>query len=203
MSLSLFLQGFVIGFSIAAPVGPIGILCIRRTLINGWGAGFASGLGAATADAMYGAVAGLGLTLVSGFLVEQRVWFQLIGGVFLCVWGVRTFLAKADVVVEKSLGVGHAAAYFTAFFLTLTNPMTILMFAVIFAGLGLATGGGAWAAFSLVFGVFCGSLTWWLMLSLLIGVIHTKLRAKHFRWINRLSGVVLLGFGWIALLRLL
>ena len=92
--MELFLQGLVLGFSIAAPVGPIGILCIRRTLAEGRASGFVSGLGAATADAVYGSIAAFGLTIISGILVEQKIWLGLLGGAFLCYLGVRTLLAS-------------------------------------------------------------------------------------------------------------
>ena len=94
MSINLLARGLIIGFSIAAPVGPIGVLCIRRTLDEGWAAGLVSGLGAASADTIYGFIAGFGLTFVSGFLVSQQVWLRLIGGLFLCYLGIRTLLSK-------------------------------------------------------------------------------------------------------------
>ena len=138
----LLLRGFILGFAIAAPVGPIGLLCIQRTLNQGQLVGLASGLGAATADAFYGAVAAFGLTLVSGFLIEQQFWLALVGGLFLCYLGVRTLLSapaeRAAAGEAKSIG----AAYASTFLLTITNPMTILAFAAIFAGAGLATAGG-------------------------------------------------------------
>src|SRR5512139_1151568 len=167
MDLPLFLRGLAIGFSIAAPVGPIGILCIRRTLAEGRASGFLSGLGAATADALYGCVAGFGLTVVSGFLVDRRAWIQLIGGVFLLALGVRTLRSRpAQRAAAASEGRGIAASYLSTLFLTLTNPMTIISFAGIFAALGVAeTGGSLAAAAWLVAGVFLGSAAWWLLLS--------------------------------------
>ncbi|HEX5679515.1 MAG TPA: LysE family transporter, partial [Desulfobacterales bacterium] len=139
MDLPLFLRGLVIGFSIAAPVGPIGILCIRRTLAEGRASGFLSGLGAATADALYGCVAGFGLTVVSAFLVDQRAWIQLVGGVFLLALGVRTLRSKpAERAAQAAAGRGLAGSYLSTLLLTLTNPMTIISFAGIFAALGVA-----------------------------------------------------------------
>jgi threonine/homoserine/homoserine lactone efflux protein len=126
MESGLFIKGFVIGFSIAAPVGLIGILCIQRTLSGGTVQGFTAGLGAATADAIYGFIAAFGLTFISSFLVEQSVWFRLCGGVFLCGLGLQAFFRKPR---EQTVSVANRtiyAAYGTTFFLTLTNPMTIL-----------------------------------------------------------------------------
>ncbi len=160
---TLFL-GLVIGFSIAAPVGPIGVLCIRRTLAEGRSVGFLSGLGAASADAVYGCVAAFGMTSVSGFLVDQQLWLRLVGGVFLLYLGLRTFRERPterEAVTGVASYGGLAGAYASTFFLTLTNPSTILSFAAIFAGLGLAGEGGGYAAAAvLVASVFSGSALW-------------------------------------------
>ena len=123
MALQLFLKGLILGFAIAAPVGPIGVLCIRRSLADGQLSGFATGLGAATADALYGCVAAFGLTAVSGFLVKQQFWLGLIGGIFLCYLGMRTFFAKARSNEENQKASGLLGAYLSTFFLTITNPM--------------------------------------------------------------------------------
>jgi hypothetical protein len=145
VDLAIFLRGLIIGLSIAAPVGPIGVLCIRRTLSDGRAIGFASGLGAATADAVYGAVAAFGLSLVTNALVEQRVWLQAGGGVFLCYLGVRTWMAVPRAASGASAdGRGLAAAWASTFALTLTNPTTIISFAAIFAGLGLGRSVGGY-----------------------------------------------------------
>jgi threonine/homoserine/homoserine lactone efflux protein len=134
----LFTTGMILGFSIAAPVGPIGVLCMRRTLAEGRHYGFISGLGAAAADAVYGAIAAFGLTLISSVLIDQQGWLRLIGGLFLCYLGMRTFFSK---VSEQAADVKRGslwAAFGSTFFLTLTNPMTILSFAAIFAGFDVA-----------------------------------------------------------------
>ena len=199
MEIALFLRGLVIGFSIAAPVGPIGILCIRRTLADGRMAGLLSGLGAATADALYGCVAGFGLTVVSSFLVDQRAWIQLIGGLFLLLLGVKTLKSRPAENPASASGSGLAASYASTFFLTLTNPMTILAFAGIFAALGVVnTGGDLSAAALLVLGVFLGSAAWWLILSGGVGLVREKLNPGILRWVNRLSGVILVVFGGVA-----
>ncbi|WP_416676715.1 LysE/ArgO family amino acid transporter [Egbenema bharatensis] len=200
MSLPFFLQGLIIGFSIAVPVGPIGILCIRRTLSDGQFIGLLSGLGAATADAIYGCIAGFGLTFVSGLLTSHVGWFRVIGGLFLCYLGVRTALAKPSETAATAQGRGWLGAYLSTLFLTLTNPATILSFIAVFAGLGLATAGGNYgAAVLLVSGVFLGSALWWLLLSSGVGLFRSRLTPKHLKWLNRISGAILLGFGIIAL----
>lgn len=204
MDSSLILKGLLIGFSIAAPVGPIGVLCIRRTLTDGRTAGLISGLGAATADAIYGCVAGFGLTLVSNFLVSQQTWIRLIGGAFLCYLGIKTLLSKPATEPAEGKSKGLLGAYASTFFLTLTNPMTILSFAAIFAGLGLASqNNNDFATGFLVLGVFVGSATWWFLLSGLVGIFREKIQFTALKWVNRISGLIIFGFGVYAIISLL
>ena len=200
MDLSLFLRGLVIGFSIAAPVGPIGVLCIRRTLAEGQMYGLVSGLGAATADAMYGCVAAFGLTIISAFLIGHKLWLSLIGGLFLLYLGIKTLLSKPAEDAAKAEGKGLLGSYVSTFLLTLTNPMTILSFVAIFAALGLGSTTGSYAsALVLVLGVFCGSAMWWLLLSGGVGLFRNKFNARGLLWVNRLSGAIITLFGIIAL----
>jgi threonine/homoserine/homoserine lactone efflux protein len=205
---SLLLRGLALGFAIAAPVGPIGVLCIHRTLIQGRAAGLLSGLGAATADALYGSVAAFGLTAISGLLVAQRTWLGLLGGAFLCYLGARTFRERpvdaAALPPSRTPPGSLAGSYASTLALTLTNPMTILSFAAVFAGLGLGAGrvgidslGGA---ASLVTGVFLGSAGWWLVLSTGVSLLRGGLGAAGLRWVNRVSGVVVVAFGIGAIL---
>jgi threonine/homoserine/homoserine lactone efflux protein len=205
MDANFLFRGLVIGFSIAAPVGPIGVLCIRRTLAEGRSAGLVSGLGAATADAMYGSIAGFGLTFISSLLIGQQAWLRLIGGVFLCYLGLRTFLAAPAPLAKTASvnGNGLLSAYASTFFLTLTNPLTILSFAAVFAGLGLADAGRSYfSAGILVLGVFIGSALWWLLLSGGVGLIRSRFNAPALRWVNRISGAMIIAFGLLALLSL-
>jgi threonine/homoserine/homoserine lactone efflux protein len=200
MDISLILRGFILGFAIAAPVGPIGLLCIQRTLNQGQLVGLASGLGAATADAFYGAVAAFGLTLVSAFLIEQQFWLALVGGLFLCYLGVRTFLAGPAERAAGSEATGIAGAYGSTFLLTITNPMTILAFVAIFAGAGLtAAGGDALSAVWMVAGVFIGSATWWFLLSAGVGLLRARISANGLLWVNRAAGAILVVFGVLAI----
>jgi threonine/homoserine/homoserine lactone efflux protein len=203
MDINFLLSGAIIGFSIAAPVGPIGVLCIRRTLAEGRASGLVSGLGAATADAIYGFVAGFGLTFVSNFLINQQVWLRLVGGAFLCYFGLRTFLSKPAEQAALIKGKGLAGSYASTFFLTITNPMTIISFAAIFAGLGVGGASESYvSAAVLVLGVFTGSALWWFILSGVTNVFRTKFNSGKLRWVNRISGMIIAGFGVIALLSL-
>jgi threonine/homoserine/homoserine lactone efflux protein len=204
MDIGLILRGFILGFAIAAPVGPIGLLCIQRTLSQGQLVGLASGLGAATADAFYGAVAAFGLTVVSGFLIEQQFWLALVGGLFLCYLGVRTLLSAPAERAAASEAGSVGAAYVSTFLLTITNPMTILAFVAIFAGAGLATAGGdAWAAAWMVAGVFLGSAAWWLLLSGGVSLLRSRISGGVLLWVNRAAGAILVVFGVLAVSRAL
>ncbi len=195
-TLGPLLRGAILGFSIAAPVGPIGMLCIQRSLANGRVAGLACGLGAATADAIYGALAASGLAVVSSFLVHQQTPLRVVGGLFLLYLGVRTLRDR-----PASEAAGLAAPprplglYVSTFLLTLTNPMTILSFVALFAGIGLGTPQtGPLAATLLVTGVFTGSAAWWFFLSTLAAALGRKLEANHLRKINFASGAILIAF---------
>ena len=203
MHFDLFMRGLVIGFAIAAPVGPIGMLVIRRTLAEGRMLGLLTGLGAAVADALYGCVGAFGLTFISSFLMGYAVWTKLIGGAFLCYLGIRTFRSKAT---EESMGVSkvrYASAFLTTLLLTLTNPATILSFMAVFAGLGLGAKAGDYGAAGIVVaGVFAGSAIWWLLLSGSVALVRHKLRPDTMKWINYGSGAFLSAFGLYALVSL-
>lgn len=195
----MFLKGLILGFSIAAPVGPIGLLCIQRTLSRGRLHGFVSGLGAATADACYGLVAALGLTAVISLLLDLKPWLQLGGGGFLLWLGAKTLLASSPSVAPdpagEKPGLGWALA--SVLLLTLANPITIMSFLGIFLGLGVAVRTGA--ALGLVAGVFLGSAAWWLLLSFLAGCFRRHLADGRLRILNVIAGVCLLGLAFWSL----
>lgn len=200
MEISFFLKGIILGVSIAAPVGPIGILCIRRTLQFGRFSGLFSGLGAAAADVIYAIIAAFGLTFISNFLVAGQFWLRLIGGIFLLYLGWKTFFAK---VSNKTKEISHTTLlndFVSTFFLTITNPMTILSFLAVFAGLGLSSIRGSYLESSaLVVGVFLGSAAWWLILSEGVTLFRKKVSDKVMRWINRMAGMIISAFGIAAL----
>jgi threonine/homoserine/homoserine lactone efflux protein len=198
--MDIFLRGLLIGFSIAAPVGPIGVLCIRRTLANGRLAGFLSGMGAASADMFYGAVAAFGLTAIQDVLLGQSDWLRLVGGIFLLYLGIKTFLAKPAEQAAKSSHSGLFGAYLSTFFLTITNPLTILSFLAIFAGLQLGEMNGDYTSASkMVLGVFLGSATWWFTLSFTVGLLRDRFNISWKIWVNRIAGMIILSFGVIVL----
>jgi threonine/homoserine/homoserine lactone efflux protein len=199
MDLTVLVRGLVVGFTVAAPMGPISLLTIRRTLAHGHVYGLASGLGVALADASYGAVAAFGLTAVTSVLLGARVVLGLVGGAILIGLAIRTMLAApAEGAEETVKRPGLGAAFGSIYGLTMTNPATILSFGVIFAGLGLTTANAADAAL-LTTGVFLGSSAWWILLTTLVGRVRRRLTGRIVAWVNRISGVVLLGFGAVAI----
>lgn len=198
MDISLFGRGLILGFTIAAAVGPISLLTIRRTLAHGRAYGLASGLGVALADATYGAIAAFGLTAVTALLVGGRAVLGLAGGAFLLVLAWRTMASRPGAIAVAGERPGLAGAFLSIFGLTMTNPMTILSFAALFAALGVGAGGGL-AAVTVVAGVFCGSAAWWVVLTSAVSVLRSRITPAALTWVNRVSGLVLLGFAIVAI----
>jgi threonine/homoserine/homoserine lactone efflux protein len=195
----MFLKGLLIGIAIAVPVGPVGFLCLRRTLVYGRVTGIVSGLGAATADALYGLVVAFGLTAVSSFLLRVEPLLQLGGGLFLLALGLRTARARPPAALEAGAAPPQRswyAAYLSTLVLTLTSPATILAFLAIFAGFGL---GGRidtpLHAFELVGGVFTGSALWWVGLGLGAGALRDRLHADILRVLHAVSGGAIAALG--------
>jgi threonine/homoserine/homoserine lactone efflux protein len=201
MLLGLLLKGMLVGLIIAVPAGPVGVLCIRRTIFHGRLAGFMSGLGAASADAVFGIIAGFGLTVVSDWLLDYENVLRLVGAVFLLFIGLSAFNADPLAGTETQRDPeGLLADFASTFALTITNPITILAFLAIFAGIGF-TGAEATLgrAAILVLGVWLGSLLWWAALAGGAGLLRPSFRRDHLVWINRCSGGILV-FSGVALL---
>lgn len=191
--MTLFLKALVFGFLLAASVGPLWVLCFRRTLAQGPLAGLASGMGIAVADGLYGAVAAFGLTVISGFLLRHAFWIGLAGGAFLVYLGVRTLLARPSVEGEPEVPVGHAQAFLSTLGLTLANPPTLVAFAAIFAGLGLVTSDYSAAAW-IVLGVFLGSASWWVVLVAGTSWLRGRIGPRLLRSLNVVAGLSILAF---------
>ena len=192
--MTLFLKGLAFGFILAATVGPMWVLCFRRTVEHGALAGFVSGMGIAVADGLYGAVAAFGLTLISGFLLQHSFWIGLIGSIFLLYLGSKFLFSKPQLEGKPPEKTSRASAFLSTLGLTLANPPTILAFAAIFAGLGLASGADYAAAALVVLGVFLGSACWWLILAGGAGWLRGHMASGLLRAINRVSGISILGF---------
>lgn len=196
---AVLVRAIAIGVLVAAPVGAIGLLCIQRTLARGRSAGYATGAGVATADALYASIAAFGLTALTGALVSVQPWVRLVGGAALVVLGVRGMLARPSVCAEETAGSALGAEYASAVGLTLANPQTILAFAAVFAGAGLAVSGSGWAAPAVtVAGVFCGSLGWWLVLVSVVGALRARAGEAVLVWVNRVSGAAIAVLGAVS-----
>jgi threonine/homoserine/homoserine lactone efflux protein len=185
------IKGIVVGIVIALPVGPVGVLCVRRTLFQGPSFGLVSGLGAAIADTIFGIIAGFGLTIVRDFMLRFQDWFGAAGGLYLLYVGIWALVAADQGEAEPVNDEALFAAFASTFALTITNPITILAFAAIFAMVGVSERGGYLDTGVLVAGVFVGSLLWWLGLSFGIAWLRRVARTIRLAWINRISGFIL------------
>jgi threonine/homoserine/homoserine lactone efflux protein len=184
MELIFFFKGLIIGFAMAVPIGPIGIMCIRKTLAEGHSRGLIIGFGAATADSLYGIIAAFGLTFVSDMIASQQFWLSLIGGGLLLFLGIRTFLSKHKDPIIPFDNKGLLGSYVSAFLLALTNPVTIFAFVAVFAAFGLGHRLSIVSACILVFGVFVGSCLWFLALGYVATLFRKKLDSSGLRSIG-------------------
>jgi len=198
MSLFLFAKGVLLGLAIAAPLGPIGMLCINRTLERGFLAGVAGGLGTALADGLYALMAAMGFSIFAAVLDRVSMPLALLGGLFLLWLGWKSFTPKPPAVAATAGARDLIGTTIATFALTMTNPATILSFAAIFAGLGLAQADGA-GKFLVVAGVFAGSMLWWAILSGGVALARKRLPESFALWASRIAGVVLIGFGIAAI----
>jgi threonine/homoserine/homoserine lactone efflux protein len=189
-----FVKGLAFGFVLAATVGPMWVLCFRRTVAYGALTGFVSGMGIAVADGLYGAVAAFGLTAISGFLLRYSFWIGLVGGVFLVYLGIKTLFSRPSANGETAKPASLAQAFLSTLGLTLANPPTILAFVAIFAGLGLSASTDYALAAMIVAGVFLGSAGWWMVLAAMGGALRDRLGQRLLRAINLVSGISILGF---------
>ncbi|HEY6627129.1 MAG TPA: LysE family transporter [Ignavibacteriaceae bacterium] len=199
MELTFFLKGIAIGFIMAIPIGPIGIMCIRKTLTEGRLSGLIVGLGAATADLFYGCVAVFGLTVISDTLSDQRIWIRIVGGALLLFLGIKTFRAQPKDPKLKISGSGRLRSYFTVVVLTLTNPLTIFAFIAVFAALGLGDGLSFFSAVLLVAGVFIGAFLWFFLLTSGTILFRKKLDLVGLKWVNKIAGILIIISGIIVI----
>jgi len=203
MGITIALQGIAVGFAMAIPIGPIGIMCISKTLTESRLRGIIIGLGAATADLLYSCIAAFGLTFIADTLNGQRVWIRLIGGALLLLLGIKTYRAKPVSSKIKIKTDGLLGLYFYVLFLTLTNPLTIFVFIAVFSELGLANNLGLFNATLLVSGVFTGSFLWFLALGSGATLFRTKLNFNGLKWVNRIAGVFIVVSGMAAVISVL
>jgi threonine/homoserine/homoserine lactone efflux protein len=200
MDVTLLSKGFAVGFIVAIPIGPVGLLCTQRTLSHGRMHGLISGLGAATADVIYASLAAFGLTIVSNFLVAQQMWFRLFGGAFICLLGIKIFLSKPTPTGSLAEKLRHFNNYTSTLLITLSNPVSILVSAGMFAGLGLVSLGIVWVrSIQIVGGVFLGSMFWWITLSAFIGIFHKQVGDSTIVLLARIFGTIITIIGIIVI----
>ena len=200
MDFVYFLQGAVIGFSLAAPIGPVGILCVRRTLEHGARYGLVIGVSAACCDVVYSIVAAFGITLVSDFVTLEQYWIRLVGGTILLVIGYGVFRTHPPVDKAVKAPRGHTWVVFSTALLVFTNPLTLFAFAAAFAVIGVKNiVGHPVSGLMLVGGVFFGSLTWFILLTGFVHLFKEKVIRVEFTLVNRAAGALLMLCGLYAL----
>ena len=203
LDLPLPLRGLIIGFTIAAAVGPITLLVIRRTIAHGGLYGFASGLGVAAADATYAGVAAFGLTAVTSVLVSGHVLLGIVGGAVIVIMGLRTMASRPTGPAADAERPGLAGAFASIYALTMTNPLTIVLYAGVFAGIGLVAGSSFVDAAILTLAAWLGSTAWWVILCSIVGWARGRVSTTALLWVNRISGAALVGFGIVAIVAVL
>lgn len=204
METGLFIHGIIIGIALAAPVGPIAFMCIQRSLAHGRLHGITSGLGIATADAFYAAIAAFGLALISNFLLARQWFFRLFGGLALIAVGLRIFFAAPPEVSAKPGNESYLADFTTMLAFTLANPLTILFFTIIIPGFGVVISGSTWITPAIfVVGVFLGEMGWWVFLCGTLGSMRDYLTRERLHLINRLAGLVITAFGVVLIVSLI
>jgi threonine/homoserine/homoserine lactone efflux protein len=199
MDLELPIRGLAAGLIIAAPVGPVNVLCIRRTIEKGWKSGMVSGFGAALADTLYGGVAGFSISLVIRFLIREEFWIRLIGGILLMGIGAM-YYAKAPRSLQGSADSSAHSDLISTLLLTATNPTTVLSFLAVLATLGLGRQRPLWQTSLLVGGIFCGSMAWWTILASAVNLLRGKVTDGTMRWMNRVAGIAIGAFGLVNVL---
>jgi threonine/homoserine/homoserine lactone efflux protein len=200
MNFDLLIRGLAAGLIIAAPVGPVNVLCIQRTIEKGWKSGILSGLGAAVADTIYGAIAGFSISLVIRFLVHEEYWIRLIGGMVLIVIGVIFYFRPPQSLETAKPHSSANSDFVSTLFLTATNPTTVLSYLAVLATLGLGKQRPLWQTSILVAGIFCGSMTWWLTVTGTVNLLRSRVTDRATRWMNRVAGIAIGCFGLVNVL---
>jgi threonine/homoserine/homoserine lactone efflux protein len=199
-AIELLIRGLIAGFVIAAPVGPVNVLVISRTLTKGRLSGLISGLGAAAADAFYGSIAGFGISLVIQFLIREQFWIRLVGGILLVMIGLSYFFKPPRKLSEHKREETGQSDFVSTFLLTLTNPTTILSFLAVLAGLGMSQARANWLTLVLVGGILAGSMVWWIILTTAVNYLRDRFNDRAMLWMNRIAGIAIGGFGIVSFL---
>lgn len=203
MWFEIFLRGILVGLTASIPLGPIGVLCIQRTMSKKHRSGFISGLGAASADTIYSAVAFFSLTVVLSFIDSHMMLIKFLGGIFVVIVGIHIFFSNPIIQIRRNrAGKSNLwQDFISVFFITLANPAFILIFITLFAAFGLSSDTIGWLnGLFMIFGVFCGCSLWWFLLTFGVSLLRKKFRPRHLLWMNRISGTVIVVLGMTAIL---
>jgi threonine/homoserine/homoserine lactone efflux protein len=206
MDIILLLKGAIVGFLASIPLGPVGVLCIQRTINKGKTSGLFSGLGAAVVDMLYAVVAVLGLSFIIKFIEEQAVYFQFVGGFVLLFLGIRIFYTNPVHQIRKHRRKKSNLVedFLSVVVLTLSNPLAVFLFIAAFAGIGIVAANKAWFNSGLlILGVFMGATLWWLLLTRTVNAFRKKFRLKQLWWVNKIAGAAIVLFGFFAVLSIL
>jgi len=200
---AIFIKGIIIGLLVSAPLGPIGIMCIQRTLNRGYMSGFVSGLGAAAADIIFAVIAGFGLTIIINFIEEKHLYFQILGGIFVLYIGYKIFNTNPvkQLKLQRLNKTRLSQDFASIFLLTISNPMAIFLFVAIMAALKVA--GDLLSFFELsilVSGIAGGAILWWFVLASIANRFRKKIRLKSIWWLNKITGSVVFLFGLVVIL---
>ncbi|HON18039.1 MAG TPA: LysE family transporter [Salinivirgaceae bacterium] len=206
-SFSLLIKGVIIGLAASAPLGPIGVLCVQKTISKGRTIGFLSGLGAATADTVYAIIATFGIGFIQQFLEDNQSWISILGLIVLFFLGVNIFLANPISQARhrhRQKYKGVFGDYISVFVLTLSNPLTVIFFGASIAAMGVfCSGHPLYAQFFVVIGVFCGAVLWWFSLTGVVSLLRHKFRLKQLWWLNKISGAIIVLLSIVAAVSLI
>jgi threonine/homoserine/homoserine lactone efflux protein len=198
-ALELLIRGIIAGLIIAAPVGPVNVICVQRTIAKGWRSGLISGLGSAAADSIYGSIAAFSITFVIRILVKEEFWIRLVGGCLLILIGVLYYF-KHPQSLEEHGNESEKKEFVSTFFLTLTNPTTVLSFLVVLSAVGLARNETWWLTSLIVGGIFVGSMLWWVILTGTVNYFRDRFSNRTMLWMNRIAGLAIGAFGLLTIL---
>lgn len=196
----LLIRGLLAGLIITAPVGPVNVLCVQRTIAKGWRSGLFSGLGSAVADTLYAAIAGFSISFVIQFLLREVFWIRFFGGILLILLGVWYYFRPPQPIDRQKQGGTDGADSASTFLLTLTNPTTVLSFLAVLAALGLSSSRPWYLTLLMVLGIFCGAMLWWVILTGIANRLRDRFTDRAMVWMNRIGGLAIGAFGVITLL---
>jgi threonine/homoserine/homoserine lactone efflux protein len=198
----LFIKGIIVGISTSAPLGPLGILCIQRTINKGVFSGFITGFGAAFADIIYASIAGFGISIIADFLREYQIFIRIIGGIILLIVGIMIFRSNPVKQIRQQNSQNYFGYFISSLFITITNPITIVVFGAVFASLGLDEVSTINPIIITLIGIFSGALLWWLSLTVSVNIFRNKIRLRNLWWINKITGILVSLFGLAIFLSL-